>query len=260
MHVIGCQFDLAWEDKPASFARVRALLEGVEVPARALIVLPEMFATGFSMNAAAIAEPEDGETAAFLAGLARANDAYILGGMVTRGADGRGRNQAVVFGPDGGERARYTKMHPFTYGGEAAHYAAGERPVLFDWEGVTVAPFICYDLRFPEIFRRAAVQGAELFAVIANWPEARVAHWETLLAARAIENQAFVVGVNRSGRDPNLCYPGRSRLLGPRGESLAEGGEGSEPLRAELDPADLRAYRAALPFLEDIRRDQIRTE
>src|SRR5581483_11109551 len=196
MKIIGCQFDIAWEDKPANFARVRSLLETRRPLAGELVLLPEMFATGFSMNVAQIAEPEGGPTETFLRETARELQIDLLGGFVRR-EQGRGSNQAVCYDPQGRELARYRKLHPFTFGGESDHYAPGTQIVTFDWHGVRVSPFICYDLRFPEVFRAAMAQGAELLAVIANWPEAREAHWITLLRARAIENQAYVAGVNR---------------------------------------------------------------
>jgi len=116
-----------------------------------------------------------------------------------------------------------------------------------------VAPFICYDLRFPELFRMAVRQGAQLYVVIANWPASRVHHWVTLLQARAIENQAYVVGVNRCGSDPKVAYAGRSLVVSPRGVILADAGGGERVLSAELDLAALQAYRAEFPVLQDMR-------
>lgn len=259
MNILCCQLDIVWENKPANRERVRALLSAAAPPEGTLIVLPEMFATGFSMNVAGIAEnPQTRETEAFLGEMARAHNCYLLGGVVSRGADGRGRNEAVLFGPDGAEAApRYTKMHPFTLGGESDHYAAGVCPSLWKIHGFSVAPFICYDLRFPEIFRCAASEGAEIIVVIANWPVARVHHWVTLLTARAIENQAYVIGVNRSGNDPTLQYPGRSLIIGPGGEILADAGSAEGMISARLDRDALLAYREKLPFLADMRREWV---
>ena len=198
MNVVGVQGDTAWEDKAANHAKLASLLAADPPAPGTLVVLPEMWATGFSMNVAEITEFGT-ETEAFMAAQAEAYGIGLLGGVVTTGADGLGRNEAVFFGTDGEEAARYAKMHPFSYGGETRHYGRGSDVVVFEWQGWTVAPFICYDLRFPEVFRRAARLGAELFCVLANWPQAREDHWMTLLKARAIENQAYVVGVNRCG-------------------------------------------------------------
>ena len=145
-------------------------------------------------------------------------------------------------------------MRPFTPGGENDHYTAGERPVIFAWDDCTVSPFICYDLRFPEIFREAAAaHRPELFLVIANFPEKRIGHWVSLLQARAIENQAYVVGVNRVGSDPYYAYNGRSLMIDPHGQVLADAGEREGFISARLDLAGLRKYREGLPFLADLK-------
>lgn len=255
MDVIGVQLDTVWEDKEANQAKLAALLAASSPAPGTLVVLPEMWATGFSMDVAAITETSDVETEAFLSVQARQYGIGLLGGVVTTGADGLGRNEAVLFGVDGEEAARYAKMHPFSYGKETRHYGRGSDIAVFEWQGFRVAPFICYDLRFPEVFRQAARLGAEVFCVIANWPEARVDHWMTLLKARAIENQAYVVGVNRCGDDPSLPYSGRSLIFGPRGEALADGGTGEGTLSARLDREALAAYRREFPALDDIHPD-----
>ena len=254
MNVIGVQFDVAWEDKRANFEKVRRMLAEAAPERESLIVLPELFATGFSMNTGAMAEDYGGETEQFLANTARESGGCVLGGVAMRGRDGRARNKALAFGPDGELLAFYAKMQPFTLGGERQHYVAGDKICAFHWGGSTVAPFICYDLRFPELFRRAAkAHRPELFVVIANWPEQRIHHWTQLLRARAIENQAFVVGVNRTGRDPNHNYTGRSMIVDYHGEVLRESVAEEACLRANLEMAALREYRRSLPFLDDLR-------
>ena len=256
MNVIALQHDIAWEDKPANFAKVRRLLTEVTPAKDSLVVLPEMFATGFSMNADAIAEEYGGPTEQFLASLAREFGVCLVAGAAMRGRDGRPRNKALVFSPAGELLAYYAKMRPFTPGGEPEHYQAGQKPVAFRWEDCTVSPFVCYDLRFPEIFRAsvAAHHRPELFVVIANWPEKRIQHWVRLLQARAIENQAYVVGVNRLGSDPYYTYPGRSLIVDPQGEILADARDREGGIRAQLDLAALRKYREGLPFLDDMKQ------
>lgn len=253
MQVIGCQLDIAWEDKPTNFARTRELLADQMIAPGSLLVLPEMFATGFSMQVDTIAEPTDGPTHQFLAQLARDTKSFVLGGVVTKAADGRGRNQAVTFNPAGQEIARYTKAHPFSFAGEDRYYEAGLTAACFAWHDLQVAPTVCYDLRFPELYRQATRKGAQLLVVIANWPQPREAHWLALLKARAIENQAYVVGVNRVGRDPQLIYGGHSLIVGPRGETLAEAGAEVQTVTAELESGPLQAYRREFPALADIR-------
>jgi predicted amidohydrolase len=256
MKLFGVQTDIVWEDRAANHARVRELLDGAEIRPGSLVALPEMFASGFSMNVAAIAESEARETAAFLAELARERGITVAGGLVSVCEGARGRNEAAVYAPEGREIARYHKMQPFAFG-EQQHYAAGGEIALFEWQGFTVAPFICYDLRFPELFRRAARRGAELFVVIANWPEARIGHWVTLLQARAIENQAYVLGVNRTGRDPQLNHTGRSLVVDFGGSVLADAGETECVFGAEVDRNALLAYRQKLPFLKDMRPELV---
>jgi predicted amidohydrolase len=254
VNVVAVQFDLAWENKPVNFQKVRQLVQDARPEKDSLVVLPEMFATGFSMNVGAIAEAYGGETEQFLASIAKEFGIYVIAGAAMRGRDGKARNKALVFSPEGKLIAFYAKMRPFTPGGEAEHYTAGERPIVFRWHDCTVSPFVCYDLRFPEIFREAAAaHRPELFAVIANFPEKRIGHWIALLQARAIENQAYVVGVNRVGNDPHYTYSGHSMIVDPQGKIIADAGEREGVIQANVDLAELREYRAGLPFLDDLR-------
>lgn len=254
MNVLALQFDIAWENKEANFTTVRAMLQLERPPADSLVVLPEMFATGFSMNAEAIAEPYGGPTEQFLAALATEFNVWVLAGVAARGRDGHYRNKALAISPTGELAGFYAKMRPFTPGGEGQHYTAGKQPTAFHWGDCAVSPFICYDLRFPELFRRvAAAHRPELFAVIANWPEKRSAHWLPLLRARAIENQAYVIGVNRIGSDPCYRYSGHSAVIDPQGEIVADAGESAGVVKATLDLAALRQYRNGLRFLDDLR-------
>ena len=157
------------------------------------MVLPEMFNTGFSMNIAAIAEDEDGETSLLLSRLAgEYNINLIAGYTVTSANPERGRNQAVVYDRQGALVARFVKLHSFDYANEDQYYSSGNKVVTFDIEGMVSSIFICFDLRFPEVFRRIAKNVQAIF-VLANWPSVRTEHWEVLLKARAIENQCFVV-------------------------------------------------------------------
>jgi len=251
---IAIQFDIAWENKPANFATVRRLLDQAAPEKDSLVALPEMFATGFTMNTAAIAETAGGETEQFLAATAKEFGVCLVAGAAMRGRDGQVRNKALVFSPAGGLLAFYAKMRSFTPGGEHEHYTAGERPVVFRWGECSVAPFICYDLRFPELFREvAATHRPEVFVIIANFPTKRIEHWQGLLKARAIENQAYVIGVNRVGNDPLYEYGGRSLIVDPLGEVLADAGEREGFISAELDLSNLRKYRAGLPFLDDLK-------
>ncbi len=257
MNVVALQFDIVWEDKQANFAKVRRLLAAAAPARDSLVVLPEMFATGFSMNADVVAESAGGETEHYLANTAREFGVCLLAGVAMRGRDGHARNKALVFSPAGELLSFYAKMRLFTPGREPEHYVAGKRTVAFHWADCTIAPFICYDLRFPELFRdAAATYQPELFVVIANFPEKRIEQWVRLLQARAIENQAYVLGANRVGSDPYYTYGGRSLVIAPEGGILADAAECEGCIRAELDLAALRKYRAGLPFLADLKSRQ----
>jgi predicted amidohydrolase len=253
--VVGLQIEIAWENKSANFSMVRRLLARAAPEKNALVVLPEMFATGFSMNVDLVAESYGGETEQFLAATAKEFGVYVVAGAAMRGRDGRARNKALIFSPLGELLAFYAKMRPFTPGGEKEHYIAGEHPVTFRWNETTVSPFVCYDLRFPELFREAAAaHRPELFVVIASWPDKRIHHWVALLQARAIENQAYVIGVNRIGTDPYYSYSGRSLIVDSQGIVLADGGSAEGFISAQLDLASLQKYREGLPFLADMKR------
>ena len=254
MKVSAVQFDIAWEDKAENFTRVRRLIAAANPEKNSLVVLPEMFATGFSMNADAIAENYGGETEQFLSATAREFKVYLVGGVAMRGKTRAIRNKALTFSPTGELLAFYAKMRTFTPGGESENYTAGTRPTVFDWQDVKVAPFICYDLRFPEIFRAAMLaHRPELILLIANWPEKRSHHWMPMLQARAIENQAYVVAVNRIGHDPFQSYSGQSMIISPQGELLANAGSDERVISASLDFKALREYRDKLPFLADMK-------
>lgn len=242
MNVAVLQLDITWENKAANYAKVRARLAAAHLQPGTLVVLPEMFATGFTLNLT-LAE----DTGCALAEIARDHQVNLLAGIVRRR-----RNSAVLFDGHGHEVAAYAKRHPFRPGGESVE--AGTEPVTVPCGEFQLAPIICYDLRFPEVFRDCIPQGANLFAVIASWPSSRIEHWLALLKARAIENQAYVIGANRCGRDPGNDYPGCSQIISPRGEVLAAAGPNEGFLQAQLDLPALEEYRQKFPALADLRR------
>jgi predicted amidohydrolase len=256
------QFDIAWEDPAENHRRVARRLEEASRDGARLALLPEMFPTGFSMDAARIAQPPGGQTETFLKKIAGELSLWIIGSLPEAGGEtpeGKAaapRNTALVVSP-AGEVVRYAKIHPFTYGGEHRHYAAGDRVVTVSIDGVRVTPFVCYDLRFPEPFRFAAKE-TDLFAVVANWPDARREHWRTLLRARAIENLAYVAGVNRVGDGGRLHYAGDSALIDPWGETLVEGDAADRVLTGNIDPGKVADARAKFPVLEDVRMEAYR--
>jgi len=258
MDIFALQYDIAWEDRTANVATIRRLLDRDTPPAGSMIVLPEMSLTGFSMNVGKVAESSARESETAFTALARDYHSWVVGGLVTRAADGRGYNEAVIVNPQGEIAGRYAKMHPFSYTGEQEHYASGDDPAVIDCGRLKVAPIVCYDLRFPEILRTAARRSAEVFVVIACWLEGRHSHWPVLLRARAIENQAWVIGVNRVGCDPRHNYLGGSCVIDPTGETVAQGGGGEAAVRSTITPERLQSVRAEFPALRDMRPDWVR--
>ena len=255
MQIAAVQLDMVWQDKPANHDKVRSLLAGAAIEAGALVVLPEMFDTGFSMDLSTTAQDAERVSDSFLRDLARQHQVTVLAGVVGSINGGQAPNEAVAFGPDGSELVRYQKMQPFTPAGEHVKYGAGDGHRIFQWQGVQIAPFVCYDLRFPEVFRPAALAGAELIVVMACWPEARSEHWVRLLQARAIENLAFVVGVNRCGSDPTFGYDGRSAAFDPMGAALFEADAREQVCVTQINVDDARKWREQFPALRDARAD-----
>lgn len=248
------QYEIAWEDKAANHETVRRLISAASPRENELVILPEMFDTGFSLNVETTSD-EDETSTRFLADMARSQRIYLMGGLTKTGPDQRGRNRALVFNPAGDQIACYDKIHPFSFGREPERFTGGDQVVFFDWtdgaETLRVGLAICYDLRFPELFRAGLALGAEVFALGANWPAPRTEHWRTLLRARAIENEAFVLGVNRCGADPHLAYDGASAAIDPQGEPIAEAGDAERTLSVELDIAALRHWRERFPAWRD---------
>ncbi|GAB4547206.1 MAG: carbon-nitrogen family hydrolase [Phycisphaerales bacterium] len=254
------QYDIAWEDKDANHERVLQRVEKAAVHPGDLVVLPEMFDTGFSMRTEITAsDPE--KSVGFLKRLALEREAEVMASIALRRRDLEQPrdcvNRAFVIAPDGEIRAWCDKVHPFSYGRESERFVGGSGvtvvPVGGGEDHFGLCPIVCYDLRFPELFRLGVDRGAELFAVIANWPAPRTAHWRALCIARAIENQAYVLGLNRCGSDPKLPYAGGSLIVDPRGEVLVEAADEEAVLSVDLDLPGLRAWRDEFPALRDRR-------
>jgi predicted amidohydrolase len=252
LNVALIQQDTVWEEPAGTQQSACAAIAAAAQAGARVVALTEMFATGFTMAALRFAEPLPGPTSAALSEAARAHRVWVIGTCIER-TGGRPRNAAFALNPEGELVAVYRKIHPFSFGQENQHYDGGDAAPIFDLDGVKTGLQICYDLRFPETFRALAGRGAELCFVPANWPSRRAAHWSTLLAARAIEDQMVICGINRVGRDPNVEYPGLSGIYDARGELLARGGSGPEIVQAGIDFAHVTAWRAEFPALRDRR-------
>ncbi|MGY1848350.1 nitrilase-related carbon-nitrogen hydrolase [Blastococcus sp. SYSU DS1021] len=252
MRVAAVQHDIVWEDRGANFARLAPQVARAAAAGAELVLLTETFSTGFSMTPG-IGEPEDGPSAAFLAAQAAEQGVWV-GGSCPEIAPGEQLpyNSFVLAGPDGGTH-RYRKLHPFSHGGEHERFRAGDGPLTVTIGGLRITPFICYDLRFADVFWRAALE-TDLYVVVANWPAARRLHWQTLLQARAIENQAYVVGCNRVGTaGDGTEHTGDSRIVNPMGELLATAAGTETLVLADVDAAEVAATRDRLRFLPDRR-------
>jgi predicted amidohydrolase len=252
VRVAGLQHDIVWEDRDANFARLAPMIAGAAASGARLVVLTEMFSTGFSMAVDRVGELPGGPSSTCLVGQARAHGVWVCGTIPERpSADARPFNQLVLAAPDGTTH-RYAKIHPFGYGAEPEHYAAGDAFLTVDIEGVRCSFFVCYDLRFADEFWTLAPE-TDCYVVPASWPRQRAAHWKALLPARAIENQAYVVGVNRVGTGDGLTYVGDSVILDPLGEVVAAVGDGECVITGDVDPARVREVREHYPFLRDRR-------
>ncbi|MEL6497217.1 MAG: nitrilase-related carbon-nitrogen hydrolase [Planctomycetota bacterium] len=246
------QLDLAWEDREANFRLVDQAADAAGIEPGDLIVLPELFDSGFSLNVAHTADG-DGATLGFLTDLAVRLDVTVHGSRTVSAGNGRATNRATIAGSSGELLCEYSKVHPFTFGKEPEAFDGGNSVETYDWHGLSVCPAVCYDLRFPELFRRGLAKGAEVFVLGANWPDARQHHWRTLAIARAIENQAFVLAVNRTGRDPHLNYAGGTIAVGPMGEVLGELGAEPGVLSVAIDAGAVRSWRDTFPAWRDMK-------
>lgn len=216
------QLDMAWEDKEASLEKAQAMVEAAAAGGAEMIVFPEMSLTGFSMNLYQIGEKADESwTVGQMAALAKQYHIAVGFGWsaLPEGEGRKGTNRFTLLDESGNRLGEYCKLHPFRYGGEAEYYEGGDELVTVRFQGRRISLFICYDLRFPDIFQIASRE-ADIFLVIANWPASRREQWITLLKARAIENQAYVVGVNCAGERDGLAYSGDSMAVDALGQML----------------------------------------
>jgi omega-amidase len=241
------QADLLWHDAAGNRAHFTKVIDGLPEPSD-LIVLPEMFTTGFSMDAPGLAEPMDGESVSWLRDVAASSGASVCGSLIIT-ENQRYFNRFVCASP-GGDLQCYDKCHLFRLANEQNHYAAGTELLTFDLNGFRICPLVCYDLRFPVWSRNR--DAYDVLIYVANWPSRRHHAWETLLRARAIENLSYVIGVNRTGTDGNdIPYDGGSSIIDYLGADLANLGDREGIASATLDSAKLTAFRERFAFHKD---------
>ncbi|NLO90864.1 MAG: carbon-nitrogen family hydrolase [Elusimicrobia bacterium] len=246
MKIAVCQFDMVWEDRKANQAKIAEMLEKCpEKNAIDWLVLPEMTLSAFSMNVPA-ATLDDSDTA-FFSGLAKKHSLNISYGGVQDGY-----NNLITVDKTGKTVSSYSKIHLYSFADEAKHYKYGQKQHTFQLEGMNVTPAICFDLRFPYLFWNTAAQ-TDIFVVIASWPAQRAEHWMTMLRARAEENQCYIVGVNRTGKDHFLPYSGNSMIFDPLGKIVADAksDEGITVAQIDVNKELVTKTRTRFPFMND---------
>jgi len=254
LRVTICQQPLFWEQRQDNLHRFANLLKPLAGQTD-LIMLPEMFTTGFTMNTNDLAEPLHGDTFAWMKLMARELNATVTGSFICSepGIESTDYFNRLLWMNADGSFQHYDKRHLFTFAGEHFHFSAGRERVITELKGWRICPLICYDLRFPVWSRNLASSPYDLLIYVANWPEARSSAWKDLLVARAHENQCFVAGVNRVGTDgKGISYSGDSRIISPKGELLASTAPGVEAITTTtLSHTELVSFREKFRVLDD---------
>lgn len=250
------QDNILWENKRFNLTSSKSIFKTAKASSIDLLLFPEMSFTGFSMNIEKIKD-SDSETLNYISSLCITYGINAGIGYVVDSPDGKGAtNNYSIIGRDGAVLCTYTKIHPFSYAGEDKLCEKGNDIVFCTIDGITICPFICYDLRFPEIFS-AAAKKADLIVVPASWPSKRKEQWITLLKARAIDNQCLVAGINRVGYGGNSIYSGNSLVADPNGKILCYGDDGMEEIvECEIDPS---SFKAEIATRGDRREDLYKT-
>jgi omega-amidase len=258
------QCSLSWEEAEENRSSIKSLLYSHKATSD-LIILPEMFTTGFSMNAKSLAEQMDGKTHLWMKEMAEDLDSVLIGSLIIE-ASGKYYNRLLVVSPSG-KTEHYDKRHLFSFAGEDENYHPGLDRLIFECHGWRICPLVCYDLRFPIWSRNAELNGGvdanlfDLLIYVANWPKARRQPWINLLEARAHENQAYVIGVNRIGQDGNnIEYFGDSVAYSPKGKKLSEIKANQISVETVLlNKDDLLAFREKFPVGTDKDRFKLMT-
>ena len=253
MHIHLIQMDTIWERPDENKDSLEKIFGELRPMAGDIIVLPEMYATGFSMNNLLSEDITqiNAPNTSFLMRKSSELKCCVIGGIAIRN-NNLFHNESIAAFPDG-KLERYQKNNLFPLANEHQTYEAGNELTTFEWNSWIIGLSICYDLRFPEIYRGLTAKGANLMINIANWPIDRIDHWVTLLKARAIENQSYVVGVNRTGTDPNSNYNGRSMIIDPMGVIVLDAGEEEGVFSSTIEIENVSSWRNNFPALENIK-------
>ena len=254
LRVALAQIDIQFGDPDANYAQVQTAVERAADQAVDVVVLPEMWNTGYALKRLNVLADDEGQrTQKLLSTLAKRFKVNIVGGSVAVARDGHYYNEMLVVNRQGALLSRYDKVHRFGLMAEDQYITAGQSENLFPIDDVPAMGVICYDIRFPEWLRKMAAQGPKVIFVSAEWPTVRLPQWRLLLQARAIENQAFVVAVNRVGSDPDNNFGGQSLVIDPLGQIQAIAGAHAQLVTAKLDLAQVDTVRGQIPVFEDRR-------
>lgn len=254
MRVALAQLNIQFGDPDANYEQIEVAIQRAAERTVDVIVLPEMWNTGYALTRLNVLADDDGQrTLQLLSKLARQFRVNIVGGSVAVARDGHYYNEMLVVDRQGQLLSRYDKVHRFGLMAEDRYITAGETENVFELDGTVAMGAICYDIRFPEWLRKQAARGPQVIFVSAEWPTARQMQWRLLLQARAIENQAFVVAVNRVGSDPDNQFGGQSLVIDPLGQIVAIGGAHAQLITAELDLTQVDQVRGQIPVFEDRR-------
>lgn len=254
MHIHLIQKDIIWECPDKNRDSLEKMFGELKPMPGDIIVLPEMYATGFSMNTLLSEDIMQGNTpnTSFLMRKSSEFECCVIGGIAIQNKN-LFHNESVAVFPNR-KLVRYQKNNLFPLANENQTYTAGNDLTTFEWNSWIIGMSICYDLRFPEIYRGLTTKGANLMINIANWPIDRIDHWITLLKARAIENQSYIVGVNRTGTDPNSNYNGRSMVIDPMGGIILDAGENEGIFSSTIEIEKVSSWRNNFPALEGIQK------
>lgn len=245
------QYAPTWEDKNANKLKIENLLKDIPED-YSLLIFPELTLTGFTMRSDKFAEPIAGESSDYFRSLSIKYKTHIVAGLIELEGDNQ-FNTLIHLSPLGDLLTKYRKIHPFSYSNENKFYQRGIEPIITEIENFKIGLSICYDLRFPELYRIYGKEKVDILVSIANWPIARIEHWRLLLRARAVENQCYMVGVNRVGNDPKLSYNGYSSVFDPMGNEVVSVADLEKVISTEIQQEKIIEVRKTFPFLEDIR-------
>ena len=253
MRLALAQTDIVWENKKANEKTAERMIKEAAEKGCRLIIFPEVSLTGFTMNIDILSEPgNSSETISFFSEQALKNKTYITFGVATTESDGMVRNRSVTVDPNGKVACSYAKIHPYSHGVEGRYFTGGNNVEWFDIDGVTISPFVCYDIRFPEIFQAASVK-SKIITVIASWPDERLKYFDLFLKARAVENQSFFIGVNRTGYEMKYHYSGHSQVVSPTGDVLTEIRTDEALIICDIDPKESDDFRRSFDLKKNRR-------